>query len=618
MRYCFSLSNHNHHLFFTANADCDFVGLSIRLTSDDVDENGVLIKPIYLSPRLVSQLHSDVILELFEIVCQSNEKFALARELRVEIDRCLLSRGGSRTDLKGLSLDHKRKLIKKRSIHAPDDFMIEGEKNCLAIVIALALALKNTTQGIPYKSRLKLRFESFRTEILYEVSKLNHLTGFDLNNLNHLAGVKEFEAYQDILKAYVFGRDEDRCKKFYRLVIYESDGKSVFSGKLPDGSERKDENSKNIQCDFQHEGVDVHVLSILLYNNHFYVIKSLTGVFASDFCLYCNRQYNRKFSHKCDNICECCRSSPPCLKTQNVTKSQETKCNACYRTFFTTTCYANHLKKKAFVCRTIRNCKHCLRFINGKKHVCGEAFCSTCCAHKPVNHVCFIPYYTPKLQNNRENKKEKKRAYCFFDFETLIVKTNEGNVHYPNLSVSQIVCDDCNSDEKVNLDSYHCSTCGERERIFKMEGSNLNSVTDAFIRYLITIQDKLHVTVIEHNASGFAYLFILRRFYAICPEAAINVVVQGTRIYAIHFKNLRMVDSFLYTQTSLSKLPKFCVDIKKGTFHIFSIRLRIGLMMVRCRMHYTLSLKACTRQTRFYSRNGTRQLLVLISIFNVN
>lgn len=72
------------------------------------------------------------------------------------------------------------------------------------------------------------------------------------------------------------------------------------------------------------------------HNNHFDIIKSLTGFYGSNFyCLSCNVAYQNETSHMCSSRCYVCLRDK-CSVTEEI------RCNECERVCRSIECYECH------------------------------------------------------------------------------------------------------------------------------------------------------------------------------------------------------------------------------------------------------------------------------------
>jgi G:T-mismatch repair DNA endonuclease (very short patch repair protein) len=525
------------------------------------------------------------ILDLIERVCQSKQTHCLNKVINVEIDRCILPKGGTRLNISSLHALDQHFIARKYSIISPDDFMERNGRDCFIVSLVLALYLKI---GIPLpKLKYKSDLEAFRQKVRHEVDHITKLSGIDCNLLSNLPGIHEFQAIQGIMSSFCHkaeSRNPQASPRFYRIVIYAIDGKVVFTGDLPSNELSSKPIKDSFAHDFQLGERKVYILNLLLENEHFHAIRSLAGCFARKFfCQFCSQGYDRVQDHKnCVYTCDLCFNMPPCSKLRTSLDSEK-HCNKCCRTFYSDKCYSNH---QVGICDKVRNCSKCLRFIGQYGHKCGMRYCRTCMKQREIEHFCYIPVFQSKddkikksvnpsmIKTVAESRKIKKKppGYVFFDFESLLDPAQDGDYHRPCLCVSEIVCNDC---LHFDTSDFHCETCGTRRSVFEIENNDLNSVVDSFIRYLITKSQNMTLTVIAHNASGYDGLFILRRLFVLVPHLKPKVVMTGSRIYTLEVERIKFIDSVLFSCCSLSKLPSFLNlgdDVAKGWFpHKFNL-----------------------------------------------
>lgn len=203
--------------------------------------------------------------------------------------------------------------------------MNSGAKNCFAVSLVLGIYALN---GTPPTRRSK---KLYRERVVNEVCYLANLTGLDLNLIEGLAGESEFIRYQESLNKYISAAEahaatSGKQPKSYKIVIYDRYAKPVFVGGNVDPN--------------------VLIINLLLDQQHFNYIKSLTGCFSvSYFCEYCRRGFKNKTLHKnCLYTCPSCIQSPPC---SNINGGLEDKipCEICNREFFNNDCFNKHLVK---------------------------------------------------------------------------------------------------------------------------------------------------------------------------------------------------------------------------------------------------------------------------------
>lgn len=292
-------------------------------------------------------------------------------------------------------------------------------------------------------------------DLIDESNRLCHNANVDLQNGG---------GYEEIVQFQHFLKDK------FNLTVYSSrDGSSVY---------------------FKSPYTNKKVINLLLDENHYSVIKSLTGAFASAyFCAYCAEPYKQRHLHtKCVFRCERCFKQPPCEYAIEI------YCDDCNRSFVNANCFQNHKDNR--ICLKVRICIHCLiRYKLDKKnpHICGTKYCKICKKLTPIRHECYIPPIEPKEID------EVKTLFIFYDFETTQNTLLHGNTqkfqHLVNLCISQQTCGQCMETEIQD----NCMNCGERLKIF-----NKFDVIDSFMKYLGEIKDRFNnVVVIAHNMQKF-------------------------------------------------------------------------------------------------------------------
>lgn len=184
------------------------------------------------------------------------------------------------------------------------------------------------------------------------------------------------------------------------------------------------------------------------YNDHFDVIKSLTGAFdCSYYCRACRTRFEKAGGHKCINVCERCYDPTACDISQ-----PSVKCHKCNRKFHGQQCLNNHLKplytNNRAVCDVHRICTKCTTYYNlihRAKHACNEIYCQLCRKFCDANHRCYMQPFHPNKK--KKNDSTDKLMYVFYDIEATQCKPLETNndtiEHVPNLLVSQQCCTEC-------------------------------------------------------------------------------------------------------------------------------------------------------------------------------
>lgn len=308
----------------------------------------------------------------------------------------------------------------------------------------------------------------------------------------------------------------------------------------------------------------VRRINLLLDNEHYSVIKSLTAAFScAYFCSYCACPYTTRLQHKnCPFKCDRCFNSPPCEKAVDL------KCFDCNRTFVSAGCFNRHIKTK--VCWRFRICTNCFApycFEKKKPHMCGTKYCALCKAIKPIRHECYISKAKPKKHTVMRELK------IFFDLECTQSKPFSHDIdkfeHIPNLCISHQSCDACHDELYI---SGPCSNCGERERVFMK-----TDVIHKFMQYLGQLPEKFKkIIVIAHNLQKYDGHFILQYMYQRPSEWNLKseaLIMNGTKILQIKVGRFRFIDSLNFFSVALAKLPSMfnleCDD--KGYYpHFFN------------------------------------------------
>ena len=124
---------------------------------------------------------------------------------------------------------------------------------------------------------------------------------------------------------------------------------------------------------------------------HYHVIGNLTGAMAKRYiCEGCDKCCKYGVVHTCEQTCNDCMVSPPCLSAGPTNQF-----DLCNRHFRSQTCFNNHKnktqgksrKKSAYQLR--KCCGTCGALITYKKHECNKLFCVTCNENKGTGHLSF-------------------------------------------------------------------------------------------------------------------------------------------------------------------------------------------------------------------------------------
>ena len=160
--------------------DSDMVGVSIR------NEVNMRDKAIGISFRRKDQLSTDVILNVWQKVTQSNSRFNALDKLVLEVHsvKMPVAFGGDGRKTKGRSLDASA-LLKKSIVK------VNAERNCLAHALLIAIVkITNDPNCKSYRDGWKIG---------PVVQRLLETTGI---NLDRGGGIREFAQFQDYFKEY--------------------------------------------------------------------------------------------------------------------------------------------------------------------------------------------------------------------------------------------------------------------------------------------------------------------------------------------------------------------------------------------------------------------------------
>ena len=278
--------------------------------------------------------------------------------------------------------------------------------------------------------------------------------------------------------------------------------------------------------------------------SHYNVINNIKAFYnLAYYCHDCKVAYQKRTEHICYKSCVYCYrlGCEKDIYSKSYCSYCKIKCNndKCLRLHEYKTC------KEIAICK-VCNCK------KTKKHTCfDQKYCTFCHNVVDIEHKCFI------LTEEERCKKDKKFAgYIFFDYEAF----QENNVHIANLVIAEKICSHC-LDEKV---------CKSNCRQFEFNSS------EDFCEWLFSKSNE-NFTAIAHNMKGYDGVFIMK-FYKenhnsldIPPE----VIMNGSKLLYILFRNVRIIDSYSFIPMALSKFTKTfdLVEHKKGFFpHLFNSR----------------------------------------------
>jgi hypothetical protein len=508
--------------------------------------------PVTLPFMRKELLTAELLLSEIERVLQSYEEFVLDNTLEIAVTHVGMPDGGS---WKGGRFVNLERLLKAKQC-----IIQIKNKDTLCCARAIVTAKARLDKHPQLRSIRQGRY--FQTKLAEEL----HLRAdVPLGK----CGISEIQKFQTMMPDYqinVVSRD------FFNSIIYSG----------PD-SEKK--------------------LYVYNYGDHYAVITSMPAFLNRNYyCTTCQKGYNHKEKHKCNNAC------PSCRKIHESTGGWM-HCNDCNRYFRGQECIDLHKKsteKGRSTCTTYYKCTRCSTTINKdmnkKEHVCGESYCKTCKAYYPEGHLChMMPHsVTPIVEKpsneatenmiweDSDEKHDKIKPFIFFDFECTqddLVQCVDGFVlddktkkcvnclkstcgsleHKPNLCVAQKVCDEC-LDRDVTPHSQ-CENCEKNEVVFAGI-----STTDEFCEWLFS-EDNEGAIVLCHNFKGYDSFPILQYLYrnGIKPD----IIPHGAKIMSLFVPDckIKMIDSLNFLPTALVNLPDMFKlnDLEKGYFpHLYN------------------------------------------------
>ncbi|CAC5375852.1 unnamed protein product [Mytilus coruscus] len=447
--------------------------------------------PITIPFMKVAQLSAETMLREIERVLQLYEQFVLDSSLEIEITHVDMPKGSGRKSCK--FVDIGRFLKDKKCI-----IQIQNNDE-LCCARALVTAKANIDKHPKWESiRKGCKIQQDMAIELHEKANIP-LKACDLED------IKQFQRAMNDCQIHVVSNEH-------------------FNGIIFQGPEAEKK------------------IYLYHHNEHYDVIRSMPAFLnRSYYCNICQKGYQHKEEHKCNNICTSCH------KIHEVENKERIYCKDCNRYFQGDVCFQLHAKKTSqgrSTCTSYYRCKECGQSINRKmhkkEHQCGE------------DDLVQCEQGYERSDDSLKCKNCKKSRCGVYE-------------HKPNLCVVHKVCSDC-FEHNVNSSS-RCDTCGKHEIIFS--GPNTN---DEFCQWLFSGENN-GATILCHNFKGYDSFPILSYLYKngilpkIIPSGAKNMSVE------VPACNIRMIDSLNFLPSALSKLPKmFGLDeLQKGYFpHLFN------------------------------------------------
>ena len=495
-------------------------------------------KPIWCHVRRAGQISGEVMLNKLTTTFNSKESFLVDGTLIVNYKHIpTLNPAGRAKKRPNEKIDYwiQRK-IKNRVLFDPQN---TNDSMCLARCVAVGRIHRDHKDDKSMKNMLKLYKEPASTLQKEDAEKLCEAANIDKTLP---CGLDQIKQLQDSLPNN-------------RLVVYS------------------DHNIKNIMfkgpvSTYAHPRKNIY---LLLINNHFYAILSITGAnCVSYFCERCLVPYRTKYQHRCEDSCWRCYTYADHSSSNLVLRRR----NDCYRHFAGDDCFQLHLSEKQRpgglnTCEYKKLCKTCRKTfvvgVNTEKHKCGFVNCRFCKSYQPENHQCYMTQWKPKKKN-----KGTRYMRIYFDIETKqneqYENRNNWMEHKPNVLISHQVCDSC---EIVKDREHNCECCGEREHIFdSLETDKQVNVVSEFLDYLLELSsdEKTVIDCYSHNGRSFDSYFILQE--CLKTKLTPTVILQGAKIISLKINNIHFKDSILYLPQKLSSLPGAfgLTELRKGYF----------------------------------------------------
>ena len=305
-----------------------------------------------------------------------------------------------------------------------------------------------------------------------------------------------------------------------------------------------------------------HHVYIAYTGTHYNVIKSMK-VYCKRiyYCHLCKIGYNNLRSHKCIQNCQNCQRNN-CTVFDSVNSAGDiiksyTKCDNCDCRCNNEKCLQIHLYN---FCKKLNTCETCNRLTYMKKiHVCNnKKYCRNCKIAVELDHQCYI-----LTEDEKKVKISKMRGYIFYDYETF---QNEDMIHEANLIIAERLCIGCVSEESC-LSQELC-------KVYYFDNNM------CFCKWLFS-KDNEHYTAVAHNFQGFDGIFVMKyiKENMLPSDRMPDAIVNGTKIMTLTYKNVRLIDSFLFIPMALENFPKTfgLKEIKKGFWcHKFNKKENMG------------------------------------------
>jgi hypothetical protein len=433
--------------------------------------------------------------------------------------------------------------------------------------MSVSLTIAETVHGSGKRPRNdKITSENFKKRSKPEIISFDDY----VNNANRtITVINNYDNYC-LVRAILIGKARiDKDKNWYRLLSNTNNLNRIVNNyvttfKIPDLSQGLNLNYvRQIEKTLEEYNIVIYsqdfsdgpvywnqelrtnkYIYILYYQNHFNLILSMKSYLKSTyFCDHCQHPYQNIGKHICDSACK------SCLR-YNCEELDEpfSKCG-CGINSRSEYCKERH---EELVCYRKRICDIC-NTVQKKIHVClDQKYCYNCKAVVEIDHMCYmLTVKQSEALKKRNPSNPNFKGFVFFDFEAY---EDEDGYHTVNLAMSQRVCVEClDADER-------CEECTP-----KIIHYNINE----WVRWMLKDINK-HYTFIAHNSKGYDSHFIINELHRlkIPRDNNLQIILNGTKIMSMFFRNRIIKDSSLFISMKLEKFSKaFGIEtLKKGWF----------------------------------------------------
>ncbi len=496
----------------------------LGLTIDFSDNRKEASNPIGVPFNYPKNISSELILDIFESVAQSNTNFLTSDSLFVQSTHIKGYEGGSKTRRPTALMSVGDILeFKKCLLNIPE---CGNENLCLISSVLAALEILDGVKPHLIARKVKRhRFAKLQQDLIKKAGMSSE------NYANKFMGLEQIHKLQNYFQHK------------YRLVIYND--KNNPNSFLFKGPQKMYQLYRKLG---ESAGNAIKDLNIYYSEEerHFYPIISVSELFGRrKLCKYCDILVFR--SHVCKASCAFCWKF--CVGSEDEPMIE---CNECNRYFSGEKCLENHRQRgtdKKSVCEKVKFCQDCNKIYNLygaiSEHRCDHYICRLCKNYVSSNgpHPCFMEPFN--------FVKDLHFMLIFFDFETTQdTEIDENNkLHQANLCCANIVCFKCYLIEDEN---YECEICKQRNYTF------FNDAQGSCVTKLVKLCKKFHPDISQnfifaHNFRGFDGHFVLREL--IKKKEKIQPIMNGLKIISIKMDRVVFLDTLNFIAIPLAKFP---------------------------------------------------------------